>query len=282
MQCDLQVSHPSSDMPQLWQRALAMLYLCQANLIVDKAAIYPENNFLPKIPPKRIEPEASVCGPKISEAYHSDDKKKFLPVLLTLPHLKICLVSMKNLNKFRTIFHLLCPKSGSTSINCSIPKEDYSVQYVRIDDAIKGTKHFWVGCFLAKTDIESAFRSVSVHPDDYEVLDMHWEGKYYYDKVLPFGLRSAPFLFNQLSDALEWILLNKCNISFVCHILDDFLLIEPPAILPPHNSLCQQSLTNMLSTFHTINIPKVEGKTQGPSQVIEFMAILLDTIKMKA
>ncbi len=38
----------------------------------------------------------------------------------------------------------------------------------------------------------------------------------------------------------------------------------------------------MLSTFHTINIPIAKGKTQGPSQVIEFMGILLDTIKMQA
>jgi hypothetical protein len=194
----------------------------------------------------------------------------------------IGLVPKKNSNKFRTIFHLSYPKSGSTSINCSIPKEDYSLQYVRIDDAIEGIKQFGAGCFLAKTDIESAFRLVPIHPDDYELLGMCWEGKYYYDKVLPFGLRSAPSIFNQLSDALEWILLNKCNISFVCHILDDFLLIEPPAVLPPYNSLCQQSLTHMLSTFQTINIPIAQGKTQGPSQVIEFMGILLDTIKMQA
>ena len=38
----------------------------------------------------------------------------------------------------------------------------------------------------------------------------------------------------------------------------------------------------MLSTFHTINVPIAERKTQGPSQVIEFMGILLDTIKMQA
>ena len=68
----------------------------------------------------------------------------------------IGLVPKKNSNKFRTIFHLLYPKSGSTSINCSIPKEDYSLQYVRIDDAIEGIRHFRQGCFLAKTDIESA------------------------------------------------------------------------------------------------------------------------------
>jgi hypothetical protein len=62
-----------------------------------------------------------------------------------------------------------------------------------------------------------------------------WEGEYYNNKVLPFGLRGAPSIFNTLSDdALEWILLNKCKISFVCHILDDFLLIEPP--VPPFDS----------------------------------------------
>ena len=57
---------------------------------------------------------------------------------------------------------------------------------------------------------------------------MRWKGKYYYDKVLPFGLRSAPCIFNKLSNALEWILLNNHNVSFACHILDDFLIIEPP------------------------------------------------------
>ena len=107
-------------------------------------------------------------------------------------------------------------------------------------------------------------------------------GKYYYDKVLPFGLRSAPCIFNQLSEALEWILINKCNITFACHILDDFLLIEPPASKPPLDSLCQTSLANMLSIFKIIGIPIAEDKTQGPSQVLEFMGILLDTIKMQA
>ncbi len=194
----------------------------------------------------------------------------------------IGLVPKKDSNKFRTVFHLSYPKSGSTSINHSISKDDFSVQYVTIDDAIEGIKRFGPGCFLAKTDIESAFRLIPIHPDDYELLGMCWEGKYYYDKVLPFGLRSAPSIFNQLSDALEWILLNKCNISFACHILDDFLLIEPPSAHLPFNHLCQQSLSKMLSTFKTIRIPIAAGKTQGPSQVLEFMGILLDTVKMQA
>ena len=194
----------------------------------------------------------------------------------------IGLVPKKNSKTFRTIFHLSFPKSGSTSINASISKDDFSLQYVTIDTAIQGIKRFGPGCFLAKTDIESAFRLIPVHPDDYELLGMYWEGKYYYDKVLPFGLRSAPYLFNQLSDTIEWILQNKCMISFVCHILDDFLIMEPPSELPPHDSACQQSLTAMMLAFKNLNIPVAPNKTQGPATVLEFMGIILDSVRMEA
>lgn len=70
-----------------------------------------------------------------------------------------------------------------TSINYSISQEQFSLQYVSIDDAIEGILHFGRGCFLAKTDSESAFRLIYVHRDDYELLAMHSEWKYYYDKV---------------------------------------------------------------------------------------------------
>ena len=148
----------------------------------------------------------------------------------------IGLVPKKHSTKFRTIFHLSFPKSGVTSINYSISKEDHSLQYITIDNAIQGILRPDRGCFLAKTDIESAFRLIPLKPPDYERFGMFWDGKYYYGKVLPFGLRSAPFLSNMLSDAVEWILLNKCYISFVCHILDDFLMIKPtsPSPPPPH------------------------------------------------
>ena len=73
--------------------------------------------------------------------------------------------------------------------------------------------------FMAKTDIESAFRLFPVHPHDWELLGLFWNGFYYFDKVLPFGLRSAPFIFNQLSDAIEWILQKQlCNLLCVPHL----------------------------------------------------------------
>ena len=194
----------------------------------------------------------------------------------------IGLVPKKHSDKFRTIFHLSYPKSGTSSINYFIEKDDFSLQYITIDNAIAAIQTFGQGCYMGKTDIESAFRLIPVHPDDWELLGMFWNGQYYFDKVLPFGLRSAPYIFNQLSDAIEWILLNKCFISFVCHILDDFLIVEPPCPTPPLDSLCRASLSSMILTFKTLNIPISASKTEGPCQIIQFMGIILDSGKMEA
>ena len=71
-------------------------------------------------------------------------------------------------------------------------------------------------------------------------------------------------------------------ISFVCHILDDFLIIEPPAPTVPLDSLCQSSLCSMILSFKNINIPISAAKTEGPCKVPQFMGIILDSHKMEA
>ena len=182
----------------------------------------------------------------------------------------------KHSDKFGTIFRLSFPKSGTTSINHFIDKDDFSLQYITINKVISAIQRFGSDCFIAKTDIESAFRLFPVHPHDWEPLGMFWSGSYYFDKVLPFGLRSAPFIYNQLSDAIEWILQNNFAISFVCHIVDDFLIIEPPAPTATFNYLCQASLSSMILSFENLNIPISAAKTEGPCKVIQFMGIILD------
>ena len=194
----------------------------------------------------------------------------------------IGLAPKMNSDKFRMIFHLSFPKSGTTSINSSISKEDFSLHYVTIDNVIEGIKRFGQGCFLAKTEFESAFRLIPVHKDDYELLGMFCNGKSYYDKVLPFGLRSAPFLLTSFLTLSSGFYEIKCHITFVCHILDDFLIIEPPSSSPPYDNICWQSLTAMLLTFRNISISIAASKTQGPVKVIEFMGIILDSVRMEA
>ena len=41
---------------------------------------------------------------------------------------------------------------------------------------------------------------MAIHPHDRPLLGMQWRGKYFVDLVLPFGLRSAPFIFTSIVD----------------------------------------------------------------------------------
>ena len=76
-------------------------------------------------------------------------------------------------------------------------------------------------------DIESPYHLVPVHPQDRILQAVEWEGKIYVDPMLPFGLRSAPKIFNAVADALKWCL-EQAGICFVSHYLDDFIIVAPP------------------------------------------------------
>ena len=62
------------------------------------------------------------------------------------------------------------------------------------------------GCFLAKADVKETYRMVPVHPEDQHLLGAQWDGSVYIDKVLPFGLCSAPKIFSAVADAVQWTL----------------------------------------------------------------------------
>ena len=162
-------------------------------------------------------------------------------------------------------------------MNAHIPPEAYSLHYIKVDNAISILQELGQGCFMSKLDIKSAFRNIPVHPSDWELLGMKWEGLYFFDMVLPFGLRSAPFIFDQFSSAIEWIIQHKLNIPRVIHILDDFFLATPT---PRTN--CMTALCRVPHLFSVLNIPVAPGKTFPASTSLEFMGILLDSKTMEA
>ena len=183
-------------------------------------------------------------------------------------------VPKKHSSDWRTIYHLSYPEGDS--INDFIPKDPYSLQYVRVDDAIRILTTLGPGAFMAKTDLKSAFRLIPVHPSDWNLMGIYWQSQYYVDLYLPFGLRSAPFLFNQLSDALEWVLKRNYGLERVIHILDDFFLAESSRLA------CLESFSTLLTFFMSVQAPTVASKTIGPSQTLEFMGIVLDSVRMEA
>jgi len=107
------------------------------------------------------------------------------------------------------------------SINDGTPKDLCSLTYITVNVAIEQITALGRGTLLAKVDIKRAFCLLPVHPADRHLLAMKWCKLLYIDMCLPFGLRSAPKLFNILADLLSWIMEQK-GVSSIMHYLDDF------------------------------------------------------------
>ena len=194
-----------------------------------------------------------------------------LPNFVTSP---IGLVPKKN-GKFRLIHHLSAP--AGESVNDGIPKEDFSLKYIKVDDAIERIMRLGRGALLAKFDIRRAFRLCPVHPEHWHLLGIRWQDQLYYDRVLPFGLRSAPFIFNEVADALQWICEHHLSIENILHLLDDFLLLGPPQSPRARNQL---DLALRMCAY--LGIPIADEKTVRPTTELTFLGIVLDTVRLES
>ena len=86
------------------------------------------------------------------------------------------------------------------SVNHGIAGEDYSLQYMKVDDIIAGRMRLGRDSLIAKFDVQNAYRIVPVHTEDHHLLGMKWRCAFYVDMVLPFGVRSAPYIFTCIAD----------------------------------------------------------------------------------
>lgn len=127
---------------------------------------------------------------------------------------------------WRVIFDLSSPEGSS--VNDGIPIEYGAIAYETLNDAIQLVAQAGKGAVMMKRDLKAAFRHMTMHPCDYWLLIFEWEGRFYVDMFLPFGLRTAPQIFNLFAGALHWVF--KTVYEWNCtHYLDDFLFVFPAA-----------------------------------------------------
>lgn len=74
---------------------------------------------------------------------------------------------------------------------------------------------------------------IPVHPEDSILYYWACHGRV----VNTFGLRSAPNIFNAITNRLTWVLQHN-GVSLEIHYLDIFLFLGPP-----QSNVCKQALT---------------------------------------
>jgi hypothetical protein len=182
-------------------------------------------------------------------------------------------VPKKDLGKIRVIHHLSFPFKGN-SVNAGVVDEPMTLGSV--DAACAAIVRFGRGCFLIKLDVEAAYKQVPVRPGDWHLLGFMWEGKYYYERVLPFGLKSSCRLWELYAAALHDFFARRLCVPVVIHYIDDFLFVVE---LKPQ---AEQLLTLALGMCRDLGIPMAADKTEGPTTCLTFLGIELDTERMEA
>ena len=114
-----------------------------------------------------------------------------------LPNFKsspLSLRAKKDPGQFRLLHNLSFPYDKSV-VNYNIPKSAATVKYASLQDAILDIQQCSPGAWMAKVDIANAFRLIPLHPYQYHLTGVSWNGKYYYDKCLPMGCSSSCSIF---------------------------------------------------------------------------------------
>ncbi len=173
--------------------------------------------------------------------------------------------------KWRAIMHLFAPVGSS--INDHISREQFSLQYASVDDAICLILRQGQGALMVKVNLQSAFRMVPVRREDWEPFGFRSNGAYYMDTCIPFGLRSAPFLFNHFALALCWMLLHTYHRDTIQYP-DDYFLAGPAA-----SPQCQQAVDTMRGLCQRLGIPIAHHKLEGLATRVTFLGIQLDSVQ---
>ena len=176
-------------------------------------------------------------------------------------------------NKWRMIHDLSTPLQHS--VNDGILPDLCSLQYSRVDDAVHIIHQLGRDTQLIKLDIKDAYRIIPTNPTDYALLGFVWRGRTYIDRALPFGLRSAPKNFNAVADFIAWVLASQ-GVPHQLHYLDDFLFLTKP-----HSVQGSNVLATALDSLRQLGIPVAPSKTEGPTTLLTFLGILIDTHRLE-
>ena len=170
--------------------------------------------------------------------------------------------------KFRLLHNLSYPYDEN-AVNFNIPQHHYKLKYQCIDDALTLIKHL-PQCYLAKADIQDAFRILPLSPSCYNLVGFKLLGKYFHDCCLPMGARSSCKIFETFSSSLVYALKTHYNVHNVVKVLDDFIFIGKD------EKDCKRQLDSFKDLCARVNVPLAARKTVEPCKNLVFLGFQLN------
>ena len=175
---------------------------------------------------------------------------------------------------FRLIHHLSYPDSDS--VNSGIDRQLCTVQYTSFDEAVSMIAGAGPGALLAKADIQSAFRLIPIHPNDFCLLGIKVSDKIFVDKTLPMGASCAPAYFETFSTFIEWAVSTCVGLGHVRHYVDDFLFASGASVQGSQS--CRSVLNCFVDLCAELGVPLAHDKTIEPTTKLTFLGLEINTV----
>jgi len=93
--------------------------------------------------------------------------------------------------------------------------------------------------------------------------------------MLPFGLCSAPKIFNAIADAIEWCMA-KAGAEVLHHYLDNFIVLGPPS-----SEQCAEHILILQQVCEQLGVPLAQEKQEDPNTCIKFLGIVIDMVRQE-
>ena len=180
----------------------------------------------------------------------------------------------KQTTERRVILDLSFPIGDS--VNDGMLKDDYlgfqaKLKFPKVDDLALRIYELGKNACLFKIDLSRYFRQLPLDPGDYSLIGYVIDDDIYFDKVLPMGMRTAPYIAQRVSNALTYI--HRQMGYFLLNYVDDFVGAEIKNIIHKAYTF----LTNLLRDLRVDTSP---DKVVPPTTRLEFLGITFDTITM--
>ena len=182
----------------------------------------------------------------------------------------------KDGSKRRVVLDLSFPQG--TSVNDGIPTdsfldEPFHLTLPRSADFVNLIVAKGPGCYLFKKDLKRAYRQIPVDPKDYILLGYRWQDLFYFDLVLPFGLRSATLACQRTTSAIAHIFGTAYHHDCVNYI-DDFGGVEASyddALL---------AFSHLEEIITSLGLESSPTKDCPPTTRMVFLGLTYDTVAM--
>ena len=124
---------------------------------------------------------------------------------------------------------------------------------------------------MFKIDLHRYFRQLDLDPGDYSLIGYIVEGKLYFDKMVPMGVRSGPYIAQRISCAITWIVQQLQY--FLLNYVDNFVGAEIQA-------KAEEAFLFLTKLLRDLKIDTSPEKIVPPTTRLEFLGTIFDSETM--